>query len=126
MARNARPNKDVVLLDDLPAKVDAFGAHARIAQSIRELIATEPGGKAIALVGSWGGGKSTVINLLRAGEESKADGLAVFVFDAWVHEGDPLRRTFLEKFTVQNHNPAPRDIRNGFSEGNAFCPRERV
>jgi hypothetical protein len=98
MTTPARQDKTVVLLDDLPANEDAFGAHKRIAQSIRELITTENGGKAIALVGSWGGGKSTVINLLRPREKTENDDLAVFVFDAWVHEGDPLRRTFLEKF----------------------------
>ena len=49
--------KDVVLLDDLPATKDAFGAHERIALSICDLVTTETGGKAIALVGSWGGGK---------------------------------------------------------------------
>ena len=92
--------KDVVLLDDLPATKDAFGAHERIALSIRDLVTTETGGKAIALVGSWGGGKSTVINLLKNAPQhgnDKSDELAIFVFDAWAHEGDPLRRTFLEK-----------------------------
>ena len=43
---------------------------------------------------------STVINLLKNAPQhgnDKSDELAIFVFDAWAHEGDPLRRTFLEK-----------------------------
>lgn len=86
---------DIALLPDFPATQDAFGPHDRIAKAIHKLIKKEDGGRAIALIGTWGCGKSTVINLLR--KEASQD-LAVFVFDAWAHEGDPLRRTFLEKF----------------------------
>ena len=94
---------EVHLLDDSPAKEDAFGPHQQIANAIRRLVSTEDGGRAIALIGTWGGGKSTVVNLLRqAPPDEKRSGntvdLEVFVFDAWAHEGDPLRRTFLEKF----------------------------
>jgi KAP family P-loop domain len=90
----------VFLLDDMPAQEDAFGPHKRIATAIHHLITTETGGKAIALIGTWGGGKSTVINLLKTSAKEKHEGqsdLEIFVFDAWSHEGDPLRRTFLEK-----------------------------
>ncbi|MGA2605142.1 MAG: P-loop NTPase fold protein [Verrucomicrobiia bacterium] len=94
-------DRKVVLLDDSPANADAFGPHQRIANAVRELVITEPGGRAIALIGTWGGGKSTVLNLLRNGPtkegHSDADNLEIFVFDAWCHEGDPLRRTYLEK-----------------------------
>ncbi len=90
------PKKRITkLLDDSPALEDAFGSHKRIADSILELVRTEIGGKAIALVGSWGSGKSTVVKQLQAGTESEND-TQIFVFDAWVHEGDPLRRAFLE------------------------------
>lgn len=86
----------VRLLDDAPATADAFGPHQKITETIHNLISTEPGGRAIALVGSWGSGKSTVVNLLKAKCSGQKE-LQVFVFDAWAHEGDPLRRTFLER-----------------------------
>jgi hypothetical protein len=87
------------LLKDNPAEADDFGPHARIAEAISTLIKTEEGGKAIALTGSWGSGKSTVVKLLekKLGEVDK-ETTRTFLFDAWAHQGDPLRRSFLEIF----------------------------
>ncbi len=90
------------LLSDLPAESDAFGPHGRIARAIATLIKEEEGGKTIALTGSWGSGKSTVVqilkNILSKNENSKDDSdVEVFVYDAWSHERDPLRRAFLEE-----------------------------
>jgi energy-coupling factor transporter ATP-binding protein EcfA2 len=95
------------ILDDSPSDTDAFGSHERIAAAIKELVRTEQGGKAIALVGRWGSGKSTIVNLLSPGPTPEkgqagcdANEPMVFVFDTWAHEGDPLRRTFLEQLIV--------------------------
>ena len=85
------------LLSDSPATEDAFGPHKRVAQAIAQLIDNESGGKSIALTGSWGCGKSTVVEILK--KEMEGSDTEVFVFDAWAHEGDPLRRTFLEQLT---------------------------
>jgi hypothetical protein len=81
------------LLPDEPTTQDEFGTHSRVATAVAELIATEKTGKAIAVIGAWGSGKSSVVQMVRARLAGVAD---VFVFDAWTHEGDPLRRTFLE------------------------------
>jgi energy-coupling factor transporter ATP-binding protein EcfA2 len=101
-------SKTVRLLDDLPATLDAFGGHARVANAILELVSCEAGGRAVALTGPWGSGKSTVVHLLRnsARYASPKQLIDVFVFDAWAHEGDPLRRTFLERLTdfLLRHN----------------------
>lgn len=85
------------LLSDLPASKDAFGPHERIAEAIADLIVNEDGGKSIALTGHWGSGKSTVVSLLKEQANNKDPKCGVFVFDAWSHEGDPLRRSFLER-----------------------------
>lgn len=83
-----------ILLRDEPAGADAFGSHEQLASAVAELIDREDGGKAAALTGSWGSGKSTTIRLLNSKLAGKA---SVFVFNAWSHQGDPLRRTFLEQ-----------------------------
>jgi energy-coupling factor transporter ATP-binding protein EcfA2 len=84
------------ILSDLPADEDAFGSHKRVAEAIANLICEEDGGKAIALKGALGVGKSTVVTLLKKELDSdKSTG--VFVFDAWTHRGDPLRVVFLEE-----------------------------
>ena len=49
----------------------------------------------IGLEGGWGSGKTTVVNLVRA-KLSGIRSVKIVTFDAWAHEGDPLRRTFLE------------------------------
>jgi hypothetical protein len=85
------------LLADAPTRQDAFG-HSKVAEAIAELVTTENGAKCIGLTGSWGSGKSSVVEILRE-KLTKADGAncAEFVFDAWAHQGDPLRRSFLEQ-----------------------------
>ncbi len=89
------------LLDDTPPPEDqlAFhgeGSHERVARAMADLIQSfEPGGKLIGLEGGWGSGKTTVINLMRKHLDSVPD-TTLFAFDAWAHERDPLRRSFLE------------------------------
>jgi Ni2+-binding GTPase involved in maturation of urease and hydrogenase len=90
------------ILDDEPSEEDFLGGHERVAQAIYNLITTEPIGKTIGLEGTWGSGKSTVIKLLKAKLlKLNKRNIEVFTFDAWAHEGDPLRRTFLEKLIVK-------------------------
>ncbi|QDU94100.1 P-loop NTPase fold protein [Lignipirellula cremea] len=84
------------LIEDTPASEDAFGPHQRIADAIADLIeSSEAGGKVIGLEGGWGAGKSTVVGFLFK-RFSKNDNHTAISFDAWAHEGDPLRRTYLE------------------------------
>lgn len=93
------------LLIDEPATRDILGgAHQRIAQTIASLVLTSEGGQTIRLDGTWGSGKSTIVKLLvdaleqhrgssHANGQSDED-IAVFMYDAWVHSGDPMRRSF--------------------------------
>ncbi|QDT09650.1 P-loop NTPase fold protein [Planctomycetes bacterium K23_9] len=88
----------ITLLEDVPTPKDAFGAHQRLADTIADLIESEQGGKAVALEGGWGSGKSSVVEMLSKKLADRTKGTTrVLVFDAWSHEGDPLRRVFLEQ-----------------------------
>ena len=66
--------------------------------AIADLIKTgEAGGKVIGLEGGWGAGKTTVVNIIEKQLRENAN-ITIFTFDAWAHQGDPLRRTYLESF----------------------------
>ena len=91
------------LLPDEPTTHDIFGSHGRVASAIAELVSSEPVGRTIAITGPWGSGKSSVLRIVKERLAEMAD---VFIFDAWAHEGDPLRRTFLERlidFLTEGH-----------------------
>ncbi len=85
------------VLSDAPTTQDSF-SHSRVAIAIADVVLTAAGGKAIGLTGTWGSGKSTVVELLRTTLKEQPGGkIETFVFDAWAHQGDPLRRAFLEQ-----------------------------
>ena len=92
------------IIEDRPVEDDSIfsnksgiSPHSRIAQTLAEIIKSpnETGGKMIGLEGGWGAGKTTVINMLRK-LLSNDKKITLISFDAWAHEGDPLRRTYLE------------------------------
>ncbi len=69
-----------------------FG-HAKVAAAIAELPATERGGKCIGLSGSWGSGKSSVVEILRHKlRQLHAGNIDIFVFDAWAHQGEEIKK----------------------------------
>ena len=70
--------------------------HENIAKSILKLITNEERGISIGLEGPWGSGKSTVISILKRKLQDGGHQIPLIQFDAWAHEGDPLRRIFLE------------------------------
>lgn len=71
--------------------------HENIATGIHNLIKTSENGHTVGLQGQWGTGKSTIIKILEQKINGDGqNGIKLFYFDAWEHEGDPLRRIFLE------------------------------
>ena len=90
-------------LDDKCSDVDLTEdkTHQRIADQLFDLIESgDSKGLTIGLEGDWGSGKTTVVELLRQKliEDEKT---FFFYIDTWVHEGDPLRRAFLESMIGQ-------------------------
>lgn len=93
--------KKTELLRDEPTISDAFGTHQRIAKLLKQEVLDSESGRSIALVGDWGSGKSTVIEILREElEKAQEEPTHVFVYDAWAHQGDSLRRAFLDDFIM--------------------------
>jgi len=90
-------------LDDScsPEDLTEDKTHQRIADQLLDLIVSgHPGGMTIGLEGNWGSGKSTVVELLRQ-KLGKDDKTLFYYIDTWAHEGDPLRRAFLESLIEQ-------------------------
>jgi hypothetical protein len=109
------PDQTTKLLSDTPASEDAFeGGHERVAEALASLIRDEKGGKAVALRGPYGSGKSTVIEILDDKIESDGE-TRIFTYDAWEHQGDPLRRSFIESLVEFLREPDP-----GWAESDAW------
>lgn len=88
-----------MLIKDEPKGIDLFDskAHERIADSITEVITSENLNiDIIGLEGAWGSGKSNVIKIL---EEKHKETHYFFVYDAWGHQEDLQRRSFIEELT---------------------------
>ena len=107
------------LLSETSGSVDLFDdkTHEKIANTLYEIIKKESSeGVTIGLEGGWGSGKSTVVSILK--QKLKSDpNVVFFYFDAWAHEGDPLRRVFLEALIDQvgDNNLCLNDIKERVS-----------
>ncbi|CAM2983997.1 P-loop NTPase fold protein [Acinetobacter celticus] len=92
---------DFKVLTDEVAENDLFTdkTHEKSAETLFKVIKSTDKNITVGLEGAWGAGKSTVINMfnqkLQQDTESKT---LFFLFDAWAHKDDPLRKIFLESF----------------------------
>ncbi|WP_298125223.1 P-loop NTPase fold protein [Brevundimonas sp.] len=89
-------------IPDVPAGDDFFRSHTRIAGAIVSAIEANPEIKVVGLLGRWGSGKSTVAEkVIESLEARDGDVFRVFLYDAWMHQSDPLRRSFLEEMILR-------------------------
>lgn len=86
---------------DEPADLDFFLTHTSLARAIAQTIITNPLLRTIGLLGRWGSGKSTVLlHLKKELERAAPDKFLIFTYDAWLHQHDPVRRSFIEELSA--------------------------
>lgn len=89
----------IKFIPEKEADHDAFGVHTQTAKALSEIIVSNINNtiRTIGLLGDWGSGKSTVVKYTqRMLEKEHCNKFFFFDFDAWLHQGDAPRRSFLE------------------------------
>lgn len=93
------------IIQDEPSNKDLFhgGGHERTAHSLsKAIVKFDNGDSAIGLDGSWGSGKSSVVEMAaRKLAEKNGEGKKFyhfFTFDIWKSQGSDFRRSYLEHF----------------------------
>ena len=95
--RRSEPQQ-IRFLSDQPIDADKeqemrFG-HPSLVENLKNIVLICPTPFTIGLFGKWGTGKTTILDALK--RRFHATEIAVVKIDAWKHEGDALRRTFLQ------------------------------
>lgn len=102
------------LIREQPAKIDQLGSHSKVANALVQLLSPTLSVRSIGLLGRWGSGKSTTVNLARLALDAASDNSPkplFFEYDAWAQQSDPPRRAFLESLAhfLAENNAAPAD-----------------
>lgn len=104
------------IIQDEPTKTDLFhgGGHERTAHSLsRAIVKFDEGDRAIGLDGSWGSGKSSVVEMAaRKLKEQNGKGRKTyhfFTFDIWKSQGSGFRRSYLEHFVTWAKQTFPKE-----------------
>ncbi len=97
-------NQNIIKIKSLGYK-DLFhgGGHERTAHSLsKAIVKFDQGDAAIGLEGSWGSGKSSVVEMaarkLAAKNGKGKKSFHFFTFDIWKSQGSGFRRSYLEHF----------------------------
>lgn len=80
-----------------PAVTDKLDGHSRVAKALAYSVLDDQRLQYIGLIGTWGSGKSTVMSLFSKLVTESDKNNIVFLYDAWAHQSDPPRRSFLEE-----------------------------
>lgn len=109
-------NFDFKILTDEVSRDDLFTdkTHEKSADTLFKVISASEKNITIGLEGAWGAGKSTVINMFNQKlQQDKNQKTLFFLFDAWAHKDDPLRKIFLESLIenikLENSDNQPLD-----------------
>lgn len=86
---------DLRFIIDEPAEVDLFNTHSPLAAAIAKSIRANPL-RIVGLLGRWGSGKSTIVREIAAKLRADDNAYVIFNYDSWLHQNDPVRRSFLE------------------------------
>lgn len=96
-------------LPDAPLEKETYDAarfgHNGVAETLRAIVKRCEAPFTIALYGSWGTGKSSVVGLLKGCLEK--DDIPTIVVDVWKYQDDPLRRTVLHEMDRQGRAEFP-------------------
>lgn len=92
------PQETLNFIPDRAADNDEFGSHEPLAQVTAHIIRARDDLKVIGLLGPWGSGKSTVVKFIsdELTDSNEGDRVLCFTYDAWLHQSDPPRRSFLD------------------------------
>ena len=91
-------------LDQSPKDGARFG-HGGVAETLRTVVRRCDAPFTIALYGSWGTGKSSVVGILKRLLE--ADDIPTIIVDVWKYQDDSLRRTVLKEMDGQGRKDYP-------------------
>ncbi|WP_267394374.1 MULTISPECIES: P-loop NTPase fold protein [unclassified Sphingomonas] len=89
-------NGALKLIIDEPAENDFFKTHGHLADAITSSIIGNASLRVVGLLGRWGSGKSTIVKAVSTRLTARDSKYLLFNYDAWLHQHDPLRRSFLE------------------------------
>jgi hypothetical protein len=96
--------KDLEFLPDRPTIEDAIGVHRVIASNLKQIVMGGlPKPFVVGLYGSWGSGKSSVVEMLRTSSDQQ---FKIVVVDAWRKDKDNFLRQFVKKLANELLSPA--------------------
>lgn len=91
---------DVKFITEVPANEDLFKGqgHSKSADAIRKTIESQPAIKVIGIEGGLGGGKSTIINILKKQLEDSHSAYVFVNFDLQQHHNSSIKEALINRF----------------------------
>jgi hypothetical protein len=84
-------------IPEAPEPDSDFRSHRQVANALVETITSGDDGLGIALTGTVGSGKSSIVERMEKQLKEGGTKTRVFTYDIWVHRGDSIRRSFIEE-----------------------------